>query len=103
MRFPPIKPDRALLWITLAPDASAAERSAALRTVLKQCRLHPLDTTPSAELVIVEEAAFRAHQDAICATLGPADRLHLIARAGDRLAVEVFTAPPEPPVRPAEG
>ena len=96
MTFPPIKPDRCVLWITLHADGAAPERFAALEAVLKTCRLHPLDMTASAELVIVDEAALRAQLDAVRAALGPGDRLHLISAQGDRLNVEVIAAPDEP-------
>ncbi len=90
-RFPPIKSGRALLWITLQQDSTAADRFHALQMVLRACHLHPLDTTPSSVLVIVEEAAFRAHLDAVRTTLGPNDALHLIGAEGGRLAVEAIT------------
>ena len=93
MRFPPIKAGRALLWITLHPDDTVSTRYAALRAVLKLCRLHPVDTTSAAELVIVEEAAFRAHLDDVRAALGAGDMLHLVSVAGERLAVDVIAAP----------
>lgn len=93
MTFPPLKPDRALLWITLVPDDSVRARYEALRAILKQCRLHVQDTTASAQLVIVEEAALRAHEDAIRAALGPGDMLHLITASGDRLRVSVIAPP----------
>jgi len=101
MRFPPIKADRALLCIMLAPDATAADRYRALHDILRACRLHPLDTTTSAVLVIVEEAAFRARLDAVRAALGPDDALHLIAAEGGRLAVEAITATPADGERPS--
>lgn len=94
MRFPPIKADRALLWITLRPDDTVIERYAALRAVLKACRAHPLDTTAASEVLIVDAEALRAHLPAIRDTLGAGDMLHLIAAVGDRLAVEVI-APPD--------
>ena len=87
MLFPPLKSDRALLWITLQADAGARARYAALHAILKECRLHPLDTTPDAALVIVEEAAFRQRVDAARAVLGPGDALHLVTQAGGRLSV----------------
>jgi hypothetical protein len=91
MRFPPMKADRGLLWITLHPDETVAARYAALRAVLKECRLHPVDMTAAAEIVIVEEAAFRAHLDAVRAALGADDMLHLVTTAaGERLVVEVI-------------
>lgn len=94
MMFPPLKPGRAILWITLHPDETAADRAAALRTVLKECRLHPLDTTPAAAVVIVEEAAFQARIAAVRAALGGGDVLHLITgQPGDRLRLESITAP----------
>jgi hypothetical protein len=93
MRFPPIKPDRCLLWITLRSDETVTSRYAALRTVLKLCRLHPVDTTPTAEIVIVEEAAFRARLDHVRAVLGAGDMLHLVTTAGERLVVEVIEPP----------
>ncbi len=89
MRFPPLKADRCLLCITLAPDDDAPVRYAALRAVLKACRLHPLGVTPGAVLAIVEEEALRAHLDEVRAALGTGDMLHLITAAGDRLTVEV--------------
>lgn len=106
MRFPPIKSGRALLWITLHPDEAASERYTALRAVLKNCRIHPLDTTGTSEVVIVEEEALREQVSAVRATLGAGDMLHLIARQGERLSVEVI-APPDVeadsvPDRPAE-
>ena len=94
MTFPPIKADRCLLWISLRPDATVRDRYAALRAVLKDCRLHPLDTTASAELVIVEEAAFDAHRAEVLAVLGAGDVLHKIGKTGDRLVVNVI-APPD--------
>jgi hypothetical protein len=91
MRFPPMKTGRSLLWITLRPDEAVTTRYAALRVVLKECRLHPVDTTAAAEIVIVEEAAFRAHLDAVRAALGAGDMLHLVTTtAGERLVVEVI-------------
>ena len=94
MRFPPIKADRGLLWLSLQPDATVTARYAALRAILKQCcRWHPLDTTPAAEIVVVETAALRAHLDAVRAALGAQDMLHLITANGDRLAVEVIAGP----------
>jgi hypothetical protein len=93
MRFPPIKPGRGLLWITLRPDETVAKRYTALRAVLKQCRLHPVDTTSAAEIVIVEEVAFRARLDEVLAALGEGDILHLVTTAGERLVVEVIAAP----------
>lgn len=93
MRFPPIKSDRALLWITLVANDTVAERATALRTVLKQCRLHPLDTTGSAELVIVDPVLIREQIMAVRAVLGDGDMLHLIVRVGDRLTVEVIAPP----------
>ncbi len=94
------------MWITLRPDSTAADRYAALHAVLKTCRLHPLDTTGASELVIVEEAALREHTGAVRAVLGQGDMLHVIARVGDRLSVDVI-APPDVeadsvPDRPAE-
>lgn len=91
MRFPPMKSDRGLLWITLYPDETVAARYAALRAVLKECHLHPVDTTAAAEIVIVEEAAFQERLDAVRAALGPGDVLHLVtAVTGERLVVEVI-------------
>jgi hypothetical protein len=90
MRFPPIKPGRCVLWMALRADETVQARYEALRAVLKQCHLHPLDSTPAAEAVIVEEAAFRAHLDEARAALGAGDLLHLISAAGDRLSVEVI-------------
>jgi hypothetical protein len=91
MRFPPMKSDRGLLLITLQPDDTVAARYAALRAVLKECRLHPVDTTGAAEIVIVEEAALRERLDAVRAALGPGDMLHLVtATSGERLVVEVI-------------
>ena len=103
MHYPPIKADRALLWITLHPDAGVGERYAALRALLKMCHLHPLDTTASAELVIVEEAAFRAKLEDVRRTLGEQDVLHLVTQQGARLAVETVEASDSPasvPQRP---
>jgi hypothetical protein len=94
MTFPPIKADRCLLWISLRPDETVRKRYAALRAVLKACRLHPLDTTASAELVIVEEAAFDARRAEVLAALGEGDQLHKIGKADDRLVVHVI-APPD--------
>ena len=102
MRYPPLKADRALLWITLHPDEGVSERYAALHALLKTCRLHPLDTTACAELVIVEEAAFRSQMEAIRRTLGAQDVLHLIFQQGARLVVETVEAverPVPPPQR----
>jgi hypothetical protein len=93
MTFAPLKADRCLLWISLREDTTVSERYAALRAALKPCRLHPLDTTAGAELVIVEEAAFDAQADAIRAALGPGDMLHKIAGAGGRLVVTVIALP----------
>ena len=93
MTFPPIKADRCLLWITLRSDDTAAARYTALRAVLKSCRLHPLDTTASAELVIVEEAAFEANRAAVVAALGEGDMIHKITKTGDRLYVNVVAPP----------
>ena len=103
MRYPPLKADRALLWITLHPDEHVGERYAALRALLKTCRIHPLDTTASAELVIVEEAAFRAHVEEIRRTLGEQDMLHLVTQRDGRLVVETVEAGERPapvPQRP---
>ncbi len=94
MRFPPIKPDRALLWITLRPDDTVIERYAALRALLKDCRMHPLDTTAAAEVLIVDTTALHEHLAAIRDVLGAGDMLHLVTAVGDRLAVEVI-APPD--------
>jgi len=91
--FPPLKPDRCLLWIALHPDSGVTGRFAALEAVLKGCRLHPLDMTACAEIVIVEEAALRAQLQAVRAALGPADRLHLVSAQGGRLNVEAIAAP----------
>jgi hypothetical protein len=106
MRFPPIKPGRGLLWITLRSDETVTRRYAALRAVLRPCRLHPVDTTSAAEIVIVEEAAFRVRLDDVRAALGEGDMLHLITTAGERLMVEVIAAPDvladSPLNRPAE-
>lgn len=93
MRLPPIKPDRCLLWITLRADGTVQARYAALRAVLKTCRLHPLDTTAAAELVIVEEAALRVRLAEVRATLAEGDTLHLITHSGGRLVVEVIEPP----------
>ncbi len=90
MNFPPIKADRCLLWVTLAPGDDVRSRYETLRAVLRQCRLHPLDMTASSELVIVEEAAFRQHLDEVRAVLHAGDMLHLISRIGERLTVEVI-------------
>lgn len=94
MHFPPIRPDRCLLWITLRQDETVRARYAALRTVLRECRLHPLDTTAGAELVIVEEAALEPRLGAIRAALGAGDMIHRIACRDGRLLVSVI-APPE--------
>lgn len=106
MTFPPIKPDRCLLWITLHPDDNVATRYAALKAALKPCRLHPLDTTASAELVIVEAEALNTHMAAVRDALGPADMIHRITGSGGRLQVSVI-APAgvtveAMPVRPPE-
>lgn len=102
MRFPPLKPGRCLLWIALAPDPAAATRYAALRAVLKTCRLHPLDAMAWAEVVIVEEEALRARLDEVRALLGAGDSLHLVTANGDRLSVESLRGGrgDGPPVRP---
>ncbi len=93
MNFPLLKPDRCLLWITLHPDAAAPERRAALDAALRLCHRHPLDTTASAELVIVQTEAFQMHSETVRAALGPGDTIHQIAvRDGGRLAVTVFKA-----------
>jgi hypothetical protein len=68
-------------------------RYAALHAVLKQCRLHPVDTTPAAEIVIVEETALRAHLEDVQATIGAGDTLHLVTASGERLVIEVIAAP----------
>lgn len=106
MHFPPIRTGRCLLWITLHPDETVRARDAALRAVLRECRLHPLDTTAGAELVIVEEAALEAHLDAVRAALGAGDMIHRITGRGDRLLVSVIAAPDveaDPlPARPPE-
>ncbi len=104
MRYPPIKADRALLWITLHPDEHVGERYAVLRALLKQCRLHPLDTTATAELVIVEETTFRAHIEEVRRALGERDMLHLVTKQGERLVVETVEADENPapiPQRPS--
>lgn len=93
MRFPPIKAGRCLLWVTLQPDKTVMARYAALHAVLKQCHLHPVDTTPAAEIVIVEEAALRAHLEEVQAALGEGDTLHLVTASGERLVIEVIAAP----------
>lgn len=95
LTFPPIKADRCLLWIALRADEGAPARFAALEAVLKTCRLHPLDLTACAEVVIVDEAAVRAQLEGLRAALGPGDRLHLVSAQGDRLSVEVIAAPGE--------
>ena len=100
MRFPPIKPGRCLLWIALAPDPDAAARYAALRAMLKTCRLHPLDATAWAEVVIVEEEALRTRLDEVRALLGAGDFLHLVTASGDRLSVESLRGGDGPPARP---
>ncbi len=94
MTYPPIRPDRCLLWITLRPDATAKARYQALQAVLKQCRLHPMDTTACSQVVVVEEAALQAHLDAARATLGEGDMLHRVRIMQGRLQVTVI-APPE--------
>lgn len=90
MIFPPIKPDRAVLWISLQDDEGAKTRFSRLREVLKGCRLHPLDTTGSAVIVIVGTDAFAAQRAIIEDLLGPGDLLHLITNAYGRLSVEVI-------------
>ncbi len=101
MRFPPIKPGRCLLWIALTPDAGAGARYAALRAVLKTCRLHPLDATACAEVVIVEEASLRARLGDVQALLGAGDTLHLVTVSGERLSVEALHGPGrDMPARP---
>ncbi|MFC1960456.1 hypothetical protein ACFLYO_07075 [Chloroflexota bacterium] len=55
--------------------------------------MHPLDTTASAELVIVEKAALDEHLAAVRAILGPEDMLHKITTIGDRLYVNVIAPP----------
>jgi hypothetical protein len=106
MRFPPIKPGRGVLWITLRPDEAVTRRYTALRAVLKSCRLHPVDTTSAAEIVIVEEVAFRSRLGDVLAVLGEGDMLHLVTTAGERLVVDVIAAPDvaadAPLSRPAE-
>lgn len=96
LTFPPIKADRCLLWIALHPDDGARERFAALEAVLKTCRLHPLDSAASFEVVVVDEAAIRAQLGAVRSALAPGDRLHLVSAQGDRLSIEVIAAPDEP-------
>ncbi len=106
MHFPPIRPDRCLLWITLRQDETVRERYAVLRAVLRECRLHPLDTTAGAELVIVEEAALEARLEAVRAALGAGDMIHRIASRDGRLLVSVIASPEvdaDPlPTRPPE-
>ncbi len=106
MRLPPIKADRSLLWIALLPDPGASERRAALHAVLKTCHLHPLDTTPGAEVVIVQAEAFRAQIPAIQSTLGPGDLLHLVSAQGERLVIDVIAgreaADDQPASRPPD-
>ncbi len=106
MPFPPIRPGRCLLWITLRQDETVRDRYMALRAVLRECRLHPLDTTAGAELVIVEEAALEARLGAIRDALGDGDIIHCIACRNDRLLVSVIGGPEvtdEPlPARPPE-
>jgi hypothetical protein len=106
VRFPPIKADRALLWITLRADETLDERYAALRNVLKACRMHPMDTTAASEMVIVDAALFREQEAAVRAVLGDGDMLHLVAPLGGRLQVEVIAPPAVDadvlPNRPAE-
>ncbi len=95
MTFPPIKPDRCLLWISLHEDEGVKARYAALREVLRGCRLHPLDTTAGGELVIVDAAAFEARLAEVQAALGAGDMLHRISSTGSgRLTVDVI-APPD--------
>lgn len=93
MNFPPIKPDRALLMIALEPDPQAVERWQQLQPILKQCRLHPLDTSPGAQIVIVEAEALRAQLSAVQAVLGPNDMLHLITAHAGRLSIQAITGP----------
>lgn len=93
MTFAPIRSDRCLLWITLYPDETVKMRYEALRAELKKCRLHPLDTTPVSEIVIVEEAAFRVRLNNVRATLGPNDMLHMVIKTKDRLRVVVIASP----------
>lgn len=92
MTFPPLKADRCLLWISLHPDDTVQARYENLRAALKPCRLHPLDTTASAELVIVEKAALEEHLATVRAALGPDDILHKITTIGDRLYVNVIAS-----------
>lgn len=94
MTFAPIKADRCLLWISLHEDEGMQARYAALREVLRGCRLHPLDTTAGGELVIVEAAAFEAQLPAVRAALGAGDMLHRISSSNGRLLVDVI-APPD--------
>jgi hypothetical protein len=93
MTFPPIRPNRCLLWITLHPDETVRARYEALRAVLNACRLHPLDTTPVSQVVIVEEAAIRPRMEDIRALLGPNDMLHMVTTVGERLRVTVIAPP----------
>ncbi len=96
MTYPPIRPDRCLLWITLRPDATAKARYQALQAVLKQCRLHPMDTTACSQVVVVEEAALQAHLDAARATLGEGDMLHRVRIAPPEvMADSLVRRPPE--------
>lgn len=90
MGFAPIRADRCILILTLHADDAAAARYAALRDVLKQCRLHPLDTTPVSQLVIVEAAAFTAQLDAVRALLGPQDMIHMISIVKERLMTRLI-------------
>jgi hypothetical protein len=93
MNFPPLKPDRCLLWITLRPDPTAPARRTALGAALAPCHPHPLDRTASAELIIVQTAAFNAHIEAVRAALGDGDTIHQIVARDGRLAVMVLELP----------
>ena len=90
MIFPPIKPDRALLWLTLQYDEGADSRFSLIKNALKQCRLHPLDTTAGSAILIVGTEAFNAHRTTIHNLLGPGDLIHFITVNNGRLSVEVI-------------
>jgi hypothetical protein len=61
-----------------------------------------VDFTPTAEIVIVEEAALREHLDEVRATLGAGDTLHLVSASGERLGVESISLADALPNRPPE-
>jgi hypothetical protein len=84
----------------MLPDPGASERRAALHAVLKTCHLHPLDTTPGAEVVIVQAEAFRAQILPSNPRWGRGDLLHLVSAQGERLVIDVIAAAKPPTISP---